>query len=79
MSGTEHVPTIKVVLLGGIGIGAKTSLIARFVNDVFGPSDSGGIIPARRQITVRGVDVMLEMWGLYLLVCPSYLPNFTSV
>jgi len=59
-------PSIKSVLLGASCIGAKSSLLVRFVTGKFSGDLEATIGAAfmMKQINVRGVDVRLEMWGL---------------
>ena len=63
----ESIPCAKIVLLGASGIGAKTSLIVRFVENIF---DEQGLATAcvsyrRKVVEVDGVKLILQMWGLH--------------
>lgn len=64
VNGSTH--NAKVVFLGDAGIGAKTSLVLRFVRGVFfedtGPTVGAEFIP--KELVVDGVRVKLEIWGL---------------
>ena len=58
--------TAKVVLLGDAGIGAKTSLLQRFLKgrcDEY-PSATVGVEFFTKDLAVDGVRVKLELWGL---------------
>ena len=57
---------IKVVLLGDAGIGAKTSLLHRFVKGEF-PEQTEPTVGVKfltRRMDVDGAIVELEIWGL---------------
>ena len=56
----------KVVLLGDSGVGAKTSLVQRFVNDEFQEDTIPTIGPilSTKDLVVEDVKVKLELWGL---------------
>ena len=58
--------TAKVVLLGESGVGAKTSLVQRFVNDVFHEDTTHTLGPNffTKDLVVEDVKVKLEIWGL---------------
>ena len=56
----------KVVLLGDSGVGAKTSLVQRFVNDEFHEDTTPTIGPNffTKDLVVEDVKVKLQLWGL---------------
>jgi len=56
---------VKVVVLGDMNIGAKTSLIMRFVYDEFKTYEPTiGAAFIQTKILVQGVEVKLDVWGL---------------
>lgn len=63
----EGIPSLKVVMLGDASIGAKTSLIDRFVRNAFADFQEtiiwAGFVS--KSLTVDGIDVNLELWGLH--------------
>ena len=65
---TGFTPSAKVVLLGDVATGAKTSLALRFVRDTFleMPTPTIGAAFMCKVVDVDGVKVKLEIWGLHL-------------
>ena len=62
----DSIPAAKVVLLGDMAIGAKTSLAIRFARDMFdeGVAPTTGACFFCRVAEVDGMKVKLEIWGL---------------
>ena len=65
-AGTGSTLTAKVVLLGDTNIGAKTSLLQRFVRGRCdeSPESHPGVSFSSKVVEVDGVHVKLELWGL---------------
>lgn len=63
----EGLPGLKIVLLGDVSVGAKTSLLKRFVSDTFQEFQEAtiGAAFAAKHIVVDGAEVTLEIWGLH--------------
>lgn len=63
----DDVPSIKIVVLGEVSTGAKTSLLRRFVADEFTEFQNATIAVSfmTKQFEVDGTTVKLEMWGLH--------------
>ena len=63
----EGIPSLKIVMLGDVSIGAKTSLIDRFVRNAFADFQEttigAGLVS--KSWMVDGIDVKLELWGLH--------------
>ena len=65
---TELPIPVKVVLLGGMNIGAKSTLLEQFI---FGKVDqylsqSPGI-SAKKIVECNGLKFQLEIWGLFII------------
>lgn len=62
----ESKPQIKIVLLGDTNTGAKTCLLARYVDGVFAADTTATLGAASRTkaAVVAGVPVTLTLWGL---------------
>ena len=71
VSGDENgVIPLKVVMLGGIAIGAKTSLVWRYARGEF-PERAEPTIGAAfvvKRATVDGIEFKLELWGLFFTI-----------
>ena len=63
----DSIPAAKVVLLGDMAIGAKTSLAIRFMYDTFVEGEPPTIAAAflQKVVEVDGFQVKLEIWGLH--------------
>ena len=57
---------IKIVLLSDPGTGVKTSLAARYVDDMFEKETvpTLGVNMRRKSVTVDGTEATLMIWGL---------------
>ena len=66
MSAKESVPSVKIVLLGGSGVGAKTSLVIRYLKRVYDEKVTPTIGAAflHKLVEVEGFKVKLVIWGL---------------
>ena len=65
----EDAFAVKVVLVGDSAIGAKTSLLKRFVKGVFTEDQQVTMSAAIefKTLEVDGFKVRLEIWGLHLV------------
>ena len=61
---------LKTVFIGGVSIGAKSSMITRILHDTFSETypESYGQVFVIKRIRVDGVKYRLEMLGLFFIV-----------
>ena len=71
----DDVISLKVVLIGESGTGAKTSLVSRFVYNTFDDYSCSTIGAAfvTKRMNVDGVQYKLELWGLSCAILLRFL------
>ena len=61
----NHIPFIRILLVGDSGVGSKTTVLKRYCkNEDHNGSATIGIDFAIKETVVDGVPVKLQVWGL---------------